>query len=174
MEIRGLNEGYGALCVITLAVMLSGCTAQVVSTSEQAAPSSPAPSPISGSQASAEAVQTAGPFPKGSALCNDSLTDSNALNIATTTLSSDGQTLSVHIALDSPYPIHGGREFTVTMGSVQHQADYTVSVKETTTGGATASVTDEKAAQTTPVPAAKASITDQLVTAGIPMTSLPI
>lgn len=114
-----------------------------------------------------------GSFLKGSAVCKDSLTDSNPLNIATATLASDGKTLSVLITLDSPYPVHHGRAFRVVMGAVQHQEDYVAVIEETTDGGVRTSVTDSQGASTIQVPAAAASITDQKVTAEIPTTDFP-
>lgn len=166
-----------ALCAITAAVMLTGCTAQVVPAAEERSttrPNATTPAPLAGTQASGQASgQKAGPFPTGSATCNDSLTDSNPLNIATASLLSDGRTLSVVVTLDSPYPIQHGREFRVTMGRVQHRTDYTVSIKENAAGGVTVSVSDEQAARTTQVPTRRASITDEQVTAEIPASDLP-
>jgi hypothetical protein len=112
-------------------------------------------------------------FPNGSAVCNDSLTDSNPLNITTATLSSDGKNLSVLITLDSPYPVHHGRAFRVVMGAVQHQEDYVATIEETADGGVTTSVTDSQSGSTMQLPAAAASITDQKVTAEIPTVDFP-
>lgn len=161
-----------ALCTVAAAVLLVGCTAQeFLPTGKPSSSATPTPSSVTQTPATA-ADQMTGPFPAGSALCNGQPV-SNALNIATATLSSDRKTLSVLIALDSAGSIHSGREFTVTMGRVRHQADYTVSIEETAAGGATASVTDEQTAKTTQVATAQASITDQRVTAAIPTTYLP-
>ncbi|MFK0072874.1 hypothetical protein [Arthrobacter woluwensis] len=166
-----------AICAITAAVMLTGCAAQVVPAPEESRstrPDATTPSPHAGTQASGQvAGQTTGPFPRGSATCNDSVTDSNPLNITTSSLMSDGKTLSVVVTLDSLYPIQHGREFQVTMGRVQHQTDYIVSIKENATRGVTVSVSDERAGHTTQVPTNRASITDEKVTAEIPASSLP-
>ncbi|MBW4095569.1 MAG: hypothetical protein HIU81_09435 [Acidobacteria bacterium] len=114
-----------------------------------------------------------GSFPKGSAVCNDSLTDSNPLNIATATLSSDGKNLFVLITLDSPFPVQHGRAFRVVMGAAQHQEDYVATIEETSDGGVTTSVTDSQSGSTMQLPAAAASITDQKVTAEIPTAEFP-
>jgi len=58
------------------------------------------------------------------------------------------------------------------MGRVQHQTDYTVSIKENAAGGVIASVSDEQSANTTQVPTRQASITDEQVTAEVPASGL--
>lgn len=151
------------------AMLLTSCTAQIAApTAVQSGPLK-TPSPTS----TPSAVMRPAPFPKGSAVCNDSLTDSNPLNIATATLSSDGKALSVLVTLNSPDPIRAGRAFTVTLGRVQHETDYTVSIDQTATGTATASVTDAQDGHISQVPDARASITDEQVTAVIPASDFP-
>jgi hypothetical protein len=124
-------------------------------------------------QPAAAVSPSAVPFPAGSALCNDSLTDSNPLNVATAKLSSDGRTLSLLITLDSPYPVHTGRAFKIAMGTVQHQTDYVAEIDENGSGGPKVSVTDGRTGHATPVPDAAATITDQKVNARIPTADLP-
>ncbi|MGT2462902.1 hypothetical protein [Sinomonas atrocyanea] len=160
------------LCAIGASVMLAGCTGPGTT----ALPQGPSPSAAAASaQPAAAAVVSPSPvpFPAGSAVCNDSLTDSNPLNIATAKLSSDGRTLSVLITLDSPYPVHTGRAFKITMGTVQHQTDYVAEIDENGSGAPTVSVTDGRTGNATPVPDAAATITDQKVTARIPTADLP-
>jgi hypothetical protein len=163
------------------AVLLTGCVAQTADPTAQsgtatqgaaAGTQSPTASPTPSALPLGSAVP-ASSFPEGSGVCNDSLTDSNPLNIATATLRSDGKTLTVLVTLDSPYPVHTGRVFTVTLGRAQHQADYTVSIAQLTTGGATASVTDSQDGHTTQAPGAQASISDRLVSAQIPASYFP-
>lgn len=166
--------------ILGAALLVTGCTAQVVSPT-----SVPASAPVDESKTQPPGpslsvrtptpgtVVASGPFAQGSAVCNDSLTDSNPLNIATATLSSDGKTLSVLITLDSPNPIKTGRAFTVTLGKVQHQTAYTISIDETETGAATAEVTDAEDGHVTQVPNAQASISDERVSAQVPAADFP-
>lgn len=168
----------GTLCAIAITLVLSGCAGQTPAPSGGAS-ASPMLTPTASASASPTQVAAAavkegtGSFPKGSAVCNDSLTDSNPLNIATATLSNDGKNLSVLITLDSPYPVHHGRAFRVVMGAVQHQEDYVAAIEETADGGVTTSVTDSQSGNTIQVPTAAASITDQKVTAEIPTADFP-
>ena len=168
----------GTLCAMSIVIFLSGCSGQLPAPSGGASASTlatpTAPASARPSQVVAAAVKEGtDSFPKGSAVCNDSITDSNPLNIATATLSSDGKNLSVLITLDSPYPVQHGRAFRVVMGAVQHQEDYVAAIEETANGGVMTSVTDSQSGNTIQVPTAAASITNQKVTAEIPTADFP-